>query len=64
MKDKLVKFHRKANYYRTRKVAIFAMAFMLMTASVAVPLSLMSVEAQQPSSNSQTSDTEVPSEAL
>ena len=50
MKDKLEKYHRKANYYRTRKVALFAMAFMLMTASVAVPLSLMSVQADNTSS--------------
>jgi hypothetical protein len=64
MKDKLVKFHRKANYYRTRKVAVFAMAFMLMTASVAVPLSLMSVEAQQQSSTSQTTETESSSETM
>lgn len=62
MKDKLEKFHRKANYYRTRKAAVFAMAFMLMTASVAVPLSLMSVDAQANTSSSEVVDSETTSE--
>ena len=59
MKDKLIKYHRKASYYRTRKVAVFAMALMFMTASIAVPLSLMNVDAQQSSTSSQISETEI-----
>ena len=58
MKDKLVKLHRKATYYRTRKIAILAMALMIMTASVAVPLSLMSVNAANSDTTSETIPTE------
>jgi hypothetical protein len=45
MKDKLVKYHRKASYYRTRKVALFTLAIMIVSASVAVPVSLSAIEA-------------------
>ncbi len=64
MKDKIEKFHRKANYYRTKKVALLAMAFMLMTATVAVPLSLMSVEADTSSTSSHMSEIETSSETM
>ncbi len=62
MKDKIEKYHRKASYYRTRKVAIFAMAIMFLTASVAVPLSLLSVEATPTSSSSEVTNSDIDSQ--
>jgi len=63
MKDKLEKLHRKASYYRTRKVAVLALALMVVTAGVAVPLSLLSVDAENTSETSETTSSELPAES-
>lgn len=47
MKDKLVKFNRRASYYRMRKTAILIGAFFLGIASIAVPISIIVVQANQ-----------------
>lgn len=56
MKDKLVKYHRKASYYRMRKTAVLSIAFLVGMASVAVPISILAVRA----SNNETSVPSVP----
>jgi hypothetical protein len=45
MKDKLVKAHRKGSYYKARNFAIGIITVMMIGASVAVPISLLSVDA-------------------
>ncbi len=40
MKSKLYKTHRKASYYRLRRLGYFSMSFMVATIIVVVPLTL------------------------
>lgn len=51
MRNKLVKFHRKANYYKLRRTAVAVGFALLLTVSVAVPLTLLNVAAQESSSS-------------
>ncbi len=45
MRNKLVKFHRKAGYYKLRRLAMAAAFFLLATVTVAVPLTFLGVAA-------------------
>lgn len=71
-KDKLVKFHHKAPYYRFRKIAISFAALLGLSISVAVPVSitLTSVKAEEKTSsvtssqNSNNKDTSTSEEQL
>ncbi len=47
MRDKLVKYHHKAVYYRLRKVALIMFFVVLTTAVIAIPISIMSVAARE-----------------
>jgi hypothetical protein len=59
MKDKLVKYHHKAIYYRVRKVALVMFFVVLTSAAVAIPISIMTVAAREAeSSENQSSNDE------
>lgn len=45
MKSKLYKNHRKASYYRLRRLGYFSLSMMIVTVSIVVPLTLLNVRA-------------------
>jgi len=58
MRDKLVKYHHKAVYYRLRKVALIMFFVVLTTAVIAIPISIMSVAARENESSQNVSSSE------
>ncbi|MFA5481688.1 MAG: hypothetical protein WC282_04855 [Bacilli bacterium] len=46
MKDKLIKFHRKAAYYRFKKVMILFSLLALIALAVSIPLTIQIAAAQ------------------
>ncbi len=58
MRDKLVKYHHKAVYYRLRKVALIMFFVVLTTAVIAIPISIMSVAARENESSDKVSSSE------
>lgn len=54
MKSKLYKTHRKASYYRLRRLGYFSMSLMIATIIVVVPLTL--AQAGTPSSSTSTTN--------
>lgn len=62
MRNKLVKFHRRAGYYKLRRLAMAAAFFLLATITVAVPLTFMGVAALDQSSSEVT--TELPGDVI
>ena len=47
MRDKLVKYHHKAVYYRLRKVALILFFVVLTSAAIAIPISIINVAARE-----------------
>ena len=69
MKSKLYKTHRKASYYRLRRLGYFSMSLMVATIIVVVPLTLAqaSVTTSDPGSSSSiesSSSTQVSSDSV
>jgi hypothetical protein len=64
MKSKLYKNHRKASYYRLRRLGYFSLSMMIVTVSIVVPLTLLNVRANTsiPSSSFINSSTSITSE--
>jgi hypothetical protein len=62
MRNKLVKFHRRAGYYKLRRLAMAAAFFLLATITVAVPLTFLGVAALD--SNSSQVAEEVPGDII
>jgi hypothetical protein len=62
MRNKLVKFHRRAGYYKLRRLAMATAFFLLATITVAVPLTFLGVAALD-SNSSQVSE-EVPGDII
>ncbi len=58
MRDKLVKYHHKAVYYRLRKVALVLFFVVLTSAVIAIPISIMSVAARENESSESSSSSE------
>lgn len=62
MKSKLYKTHRKASYYRLRRLGYFSVSLMIATILVIVPITLAQASTLPPTSSS-TSTSESTSEA-
>ncbi len=65
MRDKLVKYHHKAIYYRLRKVALVLFFVVLTSAVIAIPISILSVTAEENESSeilSSSEETSIPEE--
>ncbi len=58
MRDKLVKYHHKAVYYRLRKVALVLFFVVLTSAVIAIPLSILNVTARENESSENLSSSE------
>lgn len=56
MRNKLVKFHRRAGYYKLRRLAMATAFFLLATVTVAVPLTFLGVAAVDTTTSEVTQD--------